>query len=796
MKNHYLTAAILVVFGLTSIKAQDARLKVYLDPISVQLMQEHGMELDHGQIKKGHYIINDFTAQERAWLKQAGVPFDVMIDNVSEYYVERNNIEAEIRESRSACGSENNETFETPSNWGLGSMGGFYTYDEYLGHLDSMVSKFPNLITTRAVIDTFETHQDRPIYWVKISDNPNTNEAEPEVLYTALHHAREPQSLTQLIFYMWYILENYGSDDEVTHLVNNTEMFFVPMINPDGYIQNQTTDPNGGGLWRKNMRDNSNGSFGVDLNRNYGHNWGYDNDGSSPNSNSETYRGPAAFSEPETRAIKWFCEQHEFELALNYHTSGNYLIYPWGHVPSPLTPDSNYFISIAQLLTAQNNYTYGTGFETVAYATNGDSDDWMYGEQGTKNKIFSMTPEVGNGASDGFWPQQSRILPLSQENVRPNLLLSHFAGDYARMVDKSPKILSSTSGSIAIDLIRYGQQFTPDYEFSLEPVTSNVTITGGVETYSNMDILQVYDQSFVYDLDAGIQPGDAVVFDMVAKFNGYESREQITKIYGQPTVALSQSEFDTAEFVSDTWGSTTEDFVSAPSSITDSPFDFYDNVSVSQIEYKRKIDLRQSITAYLTFQAKWQTEAGYDYCQILASPVDENSWTPLCGLYTTEGKPDQDYGQPVWDGNQNTWVREEVSLNDFIGDIVKIKIRLVSDPFVNYDGFYFDDLEFITLIDPLSEVPLDTGYVGEVGIGELELEWQLFPNPASDHLMFSSTNAGGASVHVYNLQGNIVKSAAIRSGSSIDVSDLPSGYYIVQLKVGDSTKRTPIVVLH
>ena len=83
----------------------------------------------------------------------------------------------------------------------------------------------------------------------KISDNPNQDENEPEILYDAVHHAREPNSLSQLIFYMYYLLENYGLNDEVTYLVNETEMYFVPCINPDGYIYNQINDPNGGGMW-------------------------------------------------------------------------------------------------------------------------------------------------------------------------------------------------------------------------------------------------------------------------------------------------------------------------------------------------------------------------------------------------------------------------------------------------------------------------------------------------------------------------------------------------------------------
>jgi carboxypeptidase T len=72
----------------------------------------------------------------------------------------------------------------------------------------------------------------------EISNNPNVDEEKPEVLYTAIHHAREPASLSQTIFYMWYLLENYETSEEVRFLIDHTEMYFIPVVNPDGYIIN------------------------------------------------------------------------------------------------------------------------------------------------------------------------------------------------------------------------------------------------------------------------------------------------------------------------------------------------------------------------------------------------------------------------------------------------------------------------------------------------------------------------------------------------------------------------------
>ena len=296
------------------------------------------------------------------------------------------------------------------SGFDYGSMGGYLTMDEVYQKLDEMYSSFPSLITEKYEIG--ESIEGRKIYAVKISDNPNIDEDEPEVFFNSLIHAREPQGMMVLIYYMFYLLENYGVDDEATYLINNREIYFVPVFNVDGYEYNRTTDPNGGGYWRKNRRLNSDGSFGVDLNRNWGFEWGYDNNGSSDIPSDPTYRGTTPFSEPENQVVRDFVLSRNFKVALNYHTYSNLLIVPYGY-ENIETPDSLIFRDYAAEMTKYNNYAWGTSADLL-YAVNGSTDDWMYGEQLLKEKIISMTPEVGNG-SDGFWPDQDRIIPLAEE---------------------------------------------------------------------------------------------------------------------------------------------------------------------------------------------------------------------------------------------------------------------------------------------------------------------------------------------------------------------------------------------
>ncbi|MFI5221330.1 MAG: M14 family metallopeptidase, partial [Bacteroidia bacterium] len=415
-----------------------SRVKVYTGDSGMTILAAAGVAVDHGEYRKGKYFIGEFSAKEIDIIRTKGFKYDILIDDMESYYLKRNEQDQKQLNKTQIKKNENPAsalTYPTPSNFTLGSMGGFYTYSEALTHLDNMVSKWPNLVKMRIPIDTFHSLEGRPIYWMRISNNPNVDQMnKPQILFTALHHAREPASLSQLIMFMYYLLENYTINSEIKYFVDNTEIYFVPIVNPDGYIYNQTTNPNGGGMWRKNKRVLNGVLAGVDLNRNYGNNWGYDNIGSSNNSSMETFRGMAPFSEPETQAMRAFCNAHQFKIAVNYHTYGNDLIYPYGYIANHFTPDSNYFSNLAAYMTEENNYVFGTVNQTLGYLTNGDSDDWMYGEQNSKPKIFSLTPETGT-SSDGFWPQISRIVDVSKANIGQNIRALRALVDMALLND-------------------------------------------------------------------------------------------------------------------------------------------------------------------------------------------------------------------------------------------------------------------------------------------------------------------------------------------------------------------------
>ena len=334
-----------------------------------------------------------------AALDALGVPYEVLVPDLVAFYRSRL---GPLPESPGPYGA-----WLVPPFAG-GGMGGYYTFDEVVAVLDQMIAAYPNLISARTSLG--KTVEGRDLWMVKISDNPNVDEPEPEVRIDALHHAREPASIHTTLWFMLYLLEEYGSDPLATYLVNERELWFVPVVNPDGYVYNQTISPGGGGLWRKNRSVNAGGSFGVDLNRNYPEKWGYDNVGSSPNPGSETYRGPAPASEPEVQAMSAFTAGRHFRTALTAHSYGNQWLYPYGYDQLVPTNVAEYE-ELGQLATEINGYELGPMWD-VLYLVNGGVPDFDHEQHG----IVSYLPEIGS-SGDGFWPATARIVPLAEENL-------------------------------------------------------------------------------------------------------------------------------------------------------------------------------------------------------------------------------------------------------------------------------------------------------------------------------------------------------------------------------------------
>ena len=212
MRRLYLLLLALGALKIVCAQPTDAftRIRIPLSSsVTLQDIARTGVPVDHATILRDH-LITVASTFDRQQLQAADIPFSELPLQTSPA--------AQQKESEFlSCDQLFNDTIRVPGQFNYGSMGDMLTYDELLAELDSMAMLYPNLITVKQAIDTFRTHENRPIYYVKISDNPNIDESgmEDQVLYTALHHAREPVSMMQLVFYMQYLLENYGSNEQL-----------------------------------------------------------------------------------------------------------------------------------------------------------------------------------------------------------------------------------------------------------------------------------------------------------------------------------------------------------------------------------------------------------------------------------------------------------------------------------------------------------------------------------------------------------------------------------------------------
>lgn len=269
----------------------------------------------------------------------------------------------------------------------------YHTRDEVHAEILALQSSYPAIV----LVDTLGVSSEEAldIWAVKLSDNVTVDEDEPVVLYNGIHHAEEVMGLEVIMWMLDEMTAGYGTSDRITDWVDNTEIWFIPILNPEGLgVVTAEIDT----TWRKNKRDNNgNGVFdldydGVDFNYNYDFNW---SDGGSGNPVSEYYRGPAPFSESETRLLRDFCIEHKPVFSLNYHSPrsspGDLVYYPWYWPLEGFAPDHYTIFDVASELCARTFTEADEPYSPVyGYADAGKCRNWQYGVVGT----FGYTMEI------------------------------------------------------------------------------------------------------------------------------------------------------------------------------------------------------------------------------------------------------------------------------------------------------------------------------------------------------------------------------------------------------------------
>jgi murein tripeptide amidase MpaA len=296
------------------------------------------------------------------------------------------------------------------------------SYDEPGGFRDQMydlAAKYPG-VTKLVKIGT--TLNGREILALKVTQGARgqADGKRPAVLFSATQHAREWIAAEIDRRLMYHYIEKWAADDPATKkLLQSTELWFVPVMNPDGYQYTFTNER----LWRKNLRDNdgdgqTTNADGVDPNRNYPEHFKYDEEGSSKIISSQTYRGPGPASERETQAIMGLSQKVGFEFNVNYHSNGRWLLYPEGWQTNSPTSDDPIYYALSGNLDKPAIEGFHPGLSSdVLYVTNGEANDYLHKVGGA----LAWTPELSPGCpSCGFvFPDDEALVQAEFERNLP-----------------------------------------------------------------------------------------------------------------------------------------------------------------------------------------------------------------------------------------------------------------------------------------------------------------------------------------------------------------------------------------
>lgn len=790
LKSILLSFAAIIIFLTSNSQERYSAVKIYppADPRArAELLGL--LEVDHFHDSNGS-IRTEISESALNKLRTSGYSFEVIVNDVAED-LQRKNQEYFQARSQGLINIDGTPTvsgygrvaFEqpgttvgniitTPSAFqvqtGSPNLGGYYTFAQMNAAMDALVAAYPTLASKTSLGTTVGG---RNIWCIKISDNVASDESnEPEVLYIGVQHAREAIGGSSMIFLMQYLCERYSADSRIKDLVDNREIFIIPCMNPDGWEYNRSTNPNGGGMWRKNRRPNGGSSYGVDLNRNWGIDWGNCSGASascgSSTSTSDTYYGPSAFSEPETEAIRAFTKTRNFVAMIDQHAYGPYYSLPFGRPtlhtgPGDLnTMENQYYTHIPALMGKYNGMRAGNSPQSVGYEVAGGVKDWMLRGEigvGTKGRVFGMTGEGGYGMAAGsetFWPPAAQIVNLCKGITFQNLQLLYAAGSYVDIQDMTDIALTSTSGNMSFRIKRIGLADAP-VTVSAMPI-SNISFGTPVTVSSLPNFYDTYTGNISYTLPVGITNGQRVQFAWRVQTAGYTYYDTITKFYNPTNMFSDNMESGavaTNWVVSSGWNYVADSGYSASRALTESPGTSYPaSVTTARTaRYNGTLNLLDATAAFITFQTRHRAENFRDKLQLQVS-INGTTWTAIAGKTTVQEPGTLEgstiNGQPSLTGIKDDWVNEVFNLAAYLGQpSVQFRFAFTSDASSSFwaaqdEGFYIDNLKVIKSTATL--FTLAVNYISFTGrmlpSEEVLLEWQAEVD--SDHSYFDVEKSG------------------------------------------------------
>lgn len=760
------------------------QVRVTLGPATtVQRLVDAGLDVTD---KRGGYAMVLTTREDEAKLSALGATFELVDATPGATLAARSRAELAARPAapgkrvRTRNPITGAEQVQVLPPFGSGSMGGFWTRDEVMLKLaDLVASDSQNLVADS--IDTLGySLQGRAILALRLGKPwPGPGPDPRKVVYFhALIHAREPEGMQALFYFVDDLLGKYGTDPVATHLLDHRRIVFCPIVNPDGYERNWNTYQSSGGTtfgyWRKNLRDNNNNATvdtqdGVDLNRNFPYQWGLAS-GSSGTISDETYRGPSAGSEIETQI------QMNQVIALQpltgfaLHTFSDLYVHPWGYTPAP-TADSAWFFRVDDELSAKNGYQAGES-PRVLYSVSGEYNDWMYGETGTKPRAYTWTPEIGDG-DDDFWPAPSSIVPLARENLSSFYTVAEIAGAAFRAEDVVTPQTYLNAGYFAnlmVNVRNLGLSGAPDLTGTLTSLSAGANVLQGTASYpapsANSLVSPSTGEFFTVTADDSVTAGRVLRFQLdLTSTDGTASRDTIEIVCGTPSlVSFDDASTGLGNWTTTGWGTEAGDWQRPGNPFfSDSPTGFYPNNTTRTFRLTALQNLSGGLHAYATHLTRWHYEVGWDGARFEAS-LNGTNWFPLPSTAATYGKGiaggTTALGEPVLTGTRYYWRPDRTDLSAYAGSgAVGFRVRVTSDAAANFDGMALDDVR-IVLYNPLAQ-PEPTA----VRDGTLPTQVEFaapWPNPAHGLVKFEFAlpRAGTARLEVFDLGGRRVRQLA------------------------------------
>ncbi len=848
LKKHVFFSLFFLLFGklLVAQEMKYSEVKIFVPQNKVSVLWSYGLAFDHFTYdQKGKYVSTVVNQDDIALMKKHAVKFTIVEADAVQAFLRKNKSSNPYQfDDRKQLKKINSRLFfespdqpfansiTTPAAFmnPVGSMGGYYTLAEVYNLINTMRTNYPNLVKIDTIGWTFGGNRvgaatPRPIWCVKISDNVSTDEVtESESMITGLNHAREGMSMMNIIFYMQYLLENYSTKPAIKELVDNRQMYFIPVNNPDGYKYNQDSSPGGGGLHRKNRTTtNVTTNIGTDINRNYELGWNEIgiggtamNPGSSTTTTNDVYRGPSAMSELESQAMRDFLRTRRIKMNFNHHSYAEAHIHP--ACVSSVTisaTDASFFQNSSALMTKYNLYNPGNPNTAIGAVARGSNDDYFFaGDLANRGKIYSYSPEIGpNGGGIGgssFWPVQANIIPYAKAMFYSNYQLCLMAGAYTRIEDRTAANVTLTSGSFNYRVYRMGVVDSAT-TVSIVPLENIQTVGAPVNIAAGTmaNHMDASDGSISYTLNGGITNGQRIRFIWKTVTGGITQTDTVTRFFNGSTTGTAgftddmetTGNFATNWVVSSGWNYSTATMggtgaFSGTRTLAESPAaatNYANNVNNITARINRTFNFSTATMAYMTFWLKHRAENGEDYMRVEVSTNGGTTWTALSGRKTIVESAGRIGGIASYTGIQDTWIREYIDLDPYIGQAsVQLRFLFNSSAAGQNDGFFLDDVSVVSSTAS-SSLPVEfISFTGKIQQQTSVLNWDASMDDTHSTFIVERSNDKINFSEIGQVNGNTAPF------SFVDKQPLPGmNYYrIRQIAKDGSFKFSSTVVLN